>query len=107
MSTAKMNNNLKTLADYLHMQANKLNISESKLSKLIAPGSTGALIATIRHAEHKVSEEKVCKIAKYFNEDSNILTFLVKRIPKEIQEMIVNDKELQKYLIRKLKEKND
>ncbi len=91
--------NPSTLAQYLRLKAKEHELSESQLSRLIIPGSSGSLIASIRFDESKLSEKKIKKIADYFKDDPNILIFLAGRIPKIIHGLIMKNKELQLLLL--------
>lgn len=95
----KKNKTPRTLSQYLRLKAKEWEVSESELSKLIVPGSSGSLIATIRFDESKISEEKIKMIAKYFNEDPIMLTFMAGKIPTLIYKMIINSVDLQETLI--------
>lgn len=94
-----------TFSQYLRLQAKERKLSEAQLSKLIVPGSSGSLIATIIYDESKLSEKKINKIATYFKDDPIKLTFLAGKIPKSIHDMIINNKEVQIFLIDKLNRK--
>lgn len=99
MAKKTTNNIPRTLSQYLRAKAKELQLSESQLSKLIIPGSSGSLIASIRFDESKLSEKKINKIANFLKDDPIILTFLAGKIPKSIHEMIIKNKEVQNFLI--------
>jgi hypothetical protein len=88
-----------TLSQYLRLKAKEYKLSEQKLSQLIIPGSSGSLIACIRHNEKKLSEKKIHRIASFFKENPMMLTFMAGKIPKGIHDMIISNKELQIFLI--------
>ncbi len=88
-----------TLSQYLRLKAKEYKMSESQLSKLIVPGSSGSLIASIRYDESKLSEKKIKKIADFFNDDPIILTFMAGRMPKKIHELIMKNKDFQFFLL--------
>lgn len=87
------------LSQYLRLKAKEYQMSESQLSKLIVPGSSGSLIASIRFDEKKLSEKKIKKIADFFGDDPTLLTFMAGRMPKKIHELIMKDKDLQFFLL--------
>ena len=91
------------LYEYLSEKARMVGISDFILSKKLMPGSSGSFIASIKFGKHKVSEKKINLIAKFFGEDPNILVFKAERIPEKIQQMIFDNEDIQKYLIRELK----
>lgn len=88
-----------TLSEYLETKSFEYELSERQLSKLIMPNSSGSLIATIRFNESKLSEKKIMNIANFFKDDPILLTFMAGRIPIKVHEMIINNKEIQNYLI--------
>lgn len=90
------------LSQYLRLKAKEHKMSESQLSRLIIPGSSGSLIASVRFAQHKLSEKKIRKIADFFNDNPVILTFMAGRMPKVIHDMIMKSKELQFFLLNVL-----
>lgn len=92
----------RNLTQYLRLKAKEYEISENQLSKLIIPGSSGSLIATIKYDESKLSERKINKIAVFFKEDPRVLNFLAGKIPKCIHELIINSKYIQTFLIKML-----
>src|SRR3982751_5775720 len=98
----KQNNKFKipsTLSQYLRLKAKEYQMSESQLSKLIIPGSSGSLIASIRFDESSLSEKKIQKIADFFGDDPILLTFMAGRIPQKIQDLIMKNKEIQFFLL--------
>ncbi len=95
------------LSQYLRLKAKEYKISENQLSKLIIPGSSGSLIASIIFDESKLSEKKIKKIADFFNENPNLLIFLAGKIPKDIHKMILENKDLQFFLLDMLSKSKD
>lgn len=95
------------LSQYLRLKAKEYKISENQLSKLIVPGSSGSLIASIIFDESKLSEKKIKKIADFFHENPNLLTFLAGKIPKDIHKMILENKDLQFFLLNMLDKSKD
>jgi hypothetical protein len=99
MAKKTKNNIPSSLSQYLRLKSEELKLSENQLSKLIIPGSSGSLIASIRFDESKLSEKKIGKIATFLKDDPIVLTFLAGKIPKSIHEMIIKNKEVQNFLI--------
>lgn len=97
----------RNLSQYLRLKSKEYEMSESKLSKLIVPGSSGSLIASIRFDESKLSEKKIRKIADFFQDDPNLLIFMANRIPKDIHKLIMKEKSLQLFLLDFLREQNN
>lgn len=91
-----------TLSQYLRLKAKELRVSESHLSKLISPGSSGSLIAGVHFNQKILSEKKIHRIASYFKENPLMLTFMAGKIPNVIHEMIIENKDLQILLIELL-----
>jgi len=96
-----------TLSQYLRLKAKEYQMSECQLSKLIIPGSSGSLIASIRYDQSKLSEKKIKKIADFFNANPIILTFMAGRMPKKVHELIMKDKDFQFFLVDILKKTKD
>jgi len=96
----------RTLSQYLRLKAKEYELSECQLSKLIIPGSSGSLIASIRYDQSKLSEKKINKIALFFKEDPIKLTFMAGKIPKSIHNLIIKNNELQILLIEILEKTN-
>lgn len=88
-----------TLSQYLRLKAIEYEMSESQLSKLIIPGSSGSLIASIIYDQSKLSEKKIKKIADFFDDNPTILTFMAGRMPKNIHQLIMKNKDLQFFLL--------
>lgn len=99
MSNKSIDKLPRTLSQYLRLKAKEYELSECQLSKLIIPGSSGSLIASIRYDQRKLSEKKIHKIAVFFKEDPMILTFMAGKIPKRIHDIIIKSNELQLLLI--------
>jgi len=99
-----------TLSQYLRLKAKEYQISETELSKLIVPGSSGSLISSItfdeRNGNKRISERKINKIAYFFKDNPIMLTFMAGKIPKCVHELIINNKDLQILLIEILDKTN-
>jgi hypothetical protein len=95
----------RNLSQYLRLKAKEYELSEAELSKLIIPGSSGSLIASITYDESKLSEKKINKIAVFFKEDPLMLNFLAGKIPQCIYDLIIKSKYIQTFLIKMLNDK--
>lgn len=98
----KMDKLPSTLSQYLRLKAKEHKMSEKQLSKLIIPGSSGSLIACVKFNEKKLSEKKIHRIASFFKDNPLMLTFMIGKIPQDIHNMIVKNKEIQIFLIELL-----
>lgn len=99
-----------TLSQYLRLKAKEYEISETELSKMIFPGSSGSLISCItfdeRNGNKRISEKKISKIAYFFKDNPIMLTFMAGKIPKSVHQMIIKNKDLQILLLEILEKTN-
>ena len=92
------------LAKYLIDKSKELDLSLVKLSKLIKPGSSGSIIGGVILGKTRLSENNIKLIARFFKVDKTKLIFLSGRIPKKIEEMIIEEEIIQQYLTREFKQ---
>lgn len=99
-----------TLSQYLRLKAKEYEVSETELSKMIFPGSSGSLISCItfdeRNGNKRISEKKINKIAYFFKDNPIMLTFMAGKIPKCVYELIIKNKDLQILLLEMLDKTN-